>query len=283
MTTRDPVDGVFDSSLFASTRIEKVRRALELGPTYYLRDLPRYLRARREIGLDYWDWPALVNPLREFRRRVYTEFPLPPNYQTALLELSRAGARLAMPRIRLEALLGAWWQTRAVPGDVIECGAYEGSTSLLIALLGLHNGLEQRVHVLDTFAGSPQPSAFDGGHRAGEFRPADGRVEGLERAARALGVAARLDIHPGLFAATFEKLEATDPRFAFVHIDANLFEGTRDACAFALPRMNPGGIVVFDDYNGVCDLGARLAIDSCLGATRPRPLAWCSSYLRAPG
>ncbi len=73
-----------------------------------------------------------------------------------------------------------------------------------------------------------------------------------------------------------------DPRFAFAHIDANLFESTREACAFTLPRVAPGGIVVFDDYNGVCDLGARLAIDLCLGrgAVRPSPLAWCSCYLR---
>jgi hypothetical protein len=40
---------------------------------------------------------------------------------------------------------------------------------------------------------------------------------------------------------------------------------------------------VFDDYNGLCDLGARLAIDQYLApfGLRPRPLVGCSAILRA--
>jgi len=40
--------------------------------------------------------------------------------------------------------------------------------------------------------------------------------------------------------------------------------------------------MVFDDYNGLCDLGARLAIDLALGASakQPQALAECSAYVR---
>ena len=284
MTGGDRLDSAFDSSLFASSGREKLRRALELAPVYYFRDLPRYVVSRRELGLAPWDGRALLNPLREFRRRVYAKLPLPPQYETALTQLRDSGARLAIPRLRLEGLLGVWWLTRTVSGDAIECGAYEGATSLLLALLGRLNDLDQRIHVLDTFEGSPRPSRFDGGHREGEFRPPAGRPEALARSARALGVADRLEIRVGLFSESFKTMTPLQPRFAFVHIDANLFGGTRDACLFTLPRICPGGAVVFDDYNGVCDLGARLAIDASLGrdGPAPRPLAWCSSYLRIP-
>lgn len=282
MQSTDPSDDVFRTELFASTPREKVRRALELGPRYYLVDLPRYLAARRRLGLAVWDLHAFLNPLRELRRRAYAALPLPPGYEDSLAELYDCGARIAMPRLRLESLLGAWWLARQASGDVIECGAYEGATSLLLALLGRRNGVAQTVHVLDTFEGAPSPSTLDGGHRAGEFHSAQGKPERLEERARALGVGDRLAIHVGLFSATFAKLQRRDPRFAFAHIDANLFESTREACEFTLPRISPGGIVVFDDYNGVCDLGARLAIDLCLGrrAARPSPLAWCSCYFR---
>ena len=277
---RDP----FDSALYASTPREKLRRALQLGPRYFFGDLPRYLASRRRLGLSAWDAEAWLNPWRELRRRPYVSFPLPPGYAEALAELSDTGARVAMPRLRLEALLGAWWSARGAAGDAIECGAYEGSTSLLIALLARRNGLAQTVYALDTFEGAPSPSPFDGGHRAGEFHSPSGRPEVLAQRARALGVEDRLVIHVGLFASTFARLAPLDPSFAFAHVDANLFESTREACAFTLPRLSPGGIAVFDDYNGVCDLGARLAIDASLGrdGPAPRPLAWCSSYLRIP-
>jgi hypothetical protein len=75
---------------------------------------------------------------------------------------------------------------------------------------------------------------------------------------------------------------APTARFSFAHVDANIYEGTRDACAFVIPRMNAGGVVVFDDYNGLMDLGARLAIDEYLAGhgMRPQPLAECSAFLR---
>ena len=87
-----------------------------------------------------------------------------------------------------------------------------------------------------------------------------------------------------MFADTFARLAARRPRFAFAHIDANIYSGTLDACAFVLPRAAPGGAVVFDDYNGVCDLGARLAIDQALRGTglRPRPLTASSAWVRVP-
>lgn len=283
MPSTGPSEDVFQTALFASTPREKLRRMLQLGPRYYFVDLPKYLAARRRLGLDVWDAHAFLNPLRELRRKAYAAFPLPPGYESCLAELHESGARIAMPRLRLESLLGAWWLARPASGDVIECGAYEGSTSLLLALLGRRNGMAQTIHVLDTFEGAPTPSTLDGGHQAGEFRAPQGGPERLEERARALGVGDQLAIHVGLFSTTFTTLRRRDPRFAFAHVDANLFESTREACDFTLPRISPGGIVVFDDYNGVCDLGARLAIDLCLGrgAARPAPLAWCSCYLRS--
>ena len=54
---------------------------------------------------------------------------------------------------------------------------------------------------------------------------------------------------------------------------------------FAIPRTARGGAVVFDHYNGVCDLGSRLAIDRfCAPAgLRPQPLAGPSAWLRIQG
>jgi hypothetical protein len=89
------------------------------------------------LKLPTGDFGVLLNPLREFHRRAYHGFDLPPRFRESLRLLSAAGVRLTMPPRRLEGLLGAWWATRDVPGDVIECGSFRGATALLLGLPGL--------------------------------------------------------------------------------------------------------------------------------------------------
>jgi hypothetical protein len=273
---------IFDASHYSSTPLEKLKRSAQLGPKYYALDLPRYYLSRRALKLPVGDWKALLNPFREFRRKTYRTFPLPPGYPAALQDLQDAGVRLTMPQGRLEALLGAWWTAREVPGHVIECGSYRGATALLIARLGHINQLCQRVLMLDTFKGIPPTSRFDVSRNPGEFVPPPDQITVINQQAAALGVADRIEVHQGLFAETFDVLQRRDLHFAFVHIDANIYQGTWEACRFTIPRTLPGGVVVFDDYNGVCDLGARLAIDQFCAAKglKPLPLAGSSALIR---
>lgn len=275
---------LFATDHYAAALGQRLRRSLELGPKYYLIDVPRYLRQRRRLDLPVMDWHVLWNPVRSFRHGVYVDLPAPPRYAEALDLLRGAGVQFNNPPRRTEALAALWWDARAAESDVIECGAYRGATSLLLAVLGKLNGVSQRVLMFDTFAGMPPPSRYDSSRRAGEFAPPLGWPAIIAEQSAALGVADRTELHQGLFADCFARMAPRAPRFAFAHIDANIFEGTREACEFTLPRMSAGGAVVFDDYNGLLDLGARLAIDAYLAAAgrpdRPRPLAECSAYLR---
>jgi hypothetical protein len=272
---------VFDDSHHAATLPRKCWRALQLGPKYYFWDLPRYFAHRGRRGLPVWDRSALTNPLREFRPQAPPSEDLPPAYEQALARFAEVGIQLTIPRERLGKLLQVWWQTRNIAGDVIECGAYRGATSLLIALLGRLDGISQRVHMCDTFAGMPAVSGYDLGREVGEFQPPPDQVQMILRQAEALGVSDRVQMHRGLFADTLPQLAACQPRFALVHIDANIYQGTLDACCWTIPSVAPGGAVVFDDYNGVCDLGARLAIDEYLAGQgsclKPIPLTASSA------
>lgn len=106
-------------------------------------------------------------------------------------------------------------------------------------------------------------------------------IHSLREQAIVLGVDDRLEAHAGVFRETFERVRGSDLHFSFGHIDANLYESTLDACRFVLPRIAAGGAVVFDDYHGPCDLGARLAIDSYLAkrGLRPNRLSGSSACL----
>jgi hypothetical protein len=251
----------FDESGFASTFAKKIRRSFEIAPKYYAADLPRYLWHRHRLHLPLSDWNALIwNPIREFRRVKFHQPPIPPGYEEALSLFSQHGIRIHMPRQRLEGLLGIWWQTCRVSGEAIECGSYRGTTALLLALLGKMNEVRQVTHMLDTFAGMPKTSIHDPCRTVGEYALPAGHVALIHEQAHALDIEDRIEVHQGLFADTFTRLAPRNLRFSFVHIDANIYQGTLEACQFTLPRMVAGGGAVFDDYNGLWDLGARLAI-----------------------
>ena len=272
----------FDESHHTCTLGQKLRRSFQLGPRYYFRDLPRYFLERRTMKLPLNDFGVLINPLREFHRTIYHRFDLPPGITESLRLLGASGVRLTIPPKRLEALLGAWWATRDAPGDVIECGTFRGATALLLGLLGKINGRGNSVLMLDTFSGIPNVSRYDNTRTLGEFTTPEDHVEIIRHQASALGIGDRVQIHRGLFSETFALLDNKNLLFSFVHIDANIHGGTGEACEFTIPRTSAGGIIVFDDYNGMCDLGARLAIDQFFSAQRGKlvPLAECSVFHR---
>lgn len=272
----------FSSRHYSKGLTAKLRRAFGAGLAYYLRALPRYIARRRSLNLSC-DWGAWRNPLREFRPRCHHNLSLPPEYSKALDLLTRTGVELAMPRMRFEALVGAWWSVRDVPGEFIECGAFEGATGLAVALLGRLLGIHQRVFLLDTFYGIPETGDIDLLRSKGEFMTKIDQVNRIETQANSLEVQDRIKILPGLFSETFRTLkEGPALHFSLAHIDANVYQGTWEACEFCVPRLSNGGVAVFDDYNGPFDLGARLAIDRFFQsrAQKPRPLAWSSAYVR---
>lgn len=170
---------------------------------------------------------------------------------------------------------------RSVDGVIIECGAFLGATSLMIALLCKLSGIDQKVLMLDRFAGMPAPSDYDLYRTGGELKPPQAQVDALGRQISTLGLEEHVEVLQGLFAETFARLRDRPLRFSFVHIDANIYQSTLEACEFTVPRVTPSGAVIFDDYNGLSDLGARLAIDKYLAdrTAKPVPLAECSAYL----
>jgi len=280
MTRHVPVGAPFSSRHFASSIPAKVLRALGAGPTYYFLALPRYLAQRRRMGLQF-DARSVLNPLREFWPQRHHQYALPPAYTEALEQLAAAKVEITMPRLRFEALAGIWWAVRGLPGAVIECGAFEGATGLALATLGRLMGIERRVYLLDTFAGMPETGRHDPLRRRGEFHTSGAQVEAIYRQAELLGVRDQIDVRAGLFADTFRDLAAKpELRFSLAHVDANVYQGTKESCEFCLPRVTRGGAIVFDDYSGPFDLGARLAIDEYFQACarKPAPLAWSSAH-----
>lgn len=139
-----------------------------------------------------------------------------------------------------------------IDGDTVECGAYEGASSFLMCRR--IEGSGRRHHVFDSFEGLSAPRAEDGGHWA------EGDLSCGEEAVREkLREFACVVYHKGWIPSQFG--EVSDCRFAFVHIDVDLYQPTLESLSFFYDRLTRGGVILCDDYGFVTCPGAKLAMD----------------------
>ncbi len=151
---------------------------------------------------------------------------------------------------------------RRVPGDTAECGVYEGAGSYLI---GRHAARLGRLHhMFDSFEGLSQPQAIDGTYwKRGAMSVPENWVR--ER----LKELDNLRYWRGWIPERYD--EVADRRFSFVHVDVDLYQPTSDSVGFFYPRMNRGGLILFDDYGFATCPGARRGIDEFF-AGKPEPI-----------
>lgn len=141
--------------------------------------------------------------------------------------------RSLLTQDRLDTLARCVRETTHVRGDLAELGVYEGGSALHM----LRNDTAGRtMHLFDTFAGLPA-GGCGCAHGAGEF------AADRDKVARALG-GYPIVFHQGVFPATAPALAS----YSVVHVDADLYESTRDAIAYFWPRLLPEGYIVFDDW-----------------------------------
>lgn len=146
---------------------------------------------------------------------------------------------------------------RNVEGAFAEVGVYQGRTAKLIH----HYAPERRLCLFDTFEGFTQRSAAAEADSTGfEVGAAEFSDTSLDRVkAYVQQKNANVSYYPGYFPDTIP-VELRGERFAFVHLDADLYEPIWAGLDFFYPRMARGGILVVHDYNAW--IGSRTAVDS---------------------
>ena len=140
--------------------------------------------------------------------------------------------------------------TRQIAGCAAEVGVYRGGTARLIC-----EALPRKqVYLFETFTGLPAPTVQDNTHKEGDFATTT-----LTEVHDFLAPLENYNLYKGYFPLQHSEV-AADKKFAFVHIDVDLFMSTMRCLEFFYPRMSPGGIIVMDDYEAPTCNGATEAI-----------------------
>jgi O-methyltransferase len=135
-------------------------------------------------------------------------------------------------------------QVADVPGALLEVGVWRGGTGAIIAARAKQLGMSKMTYLCDTFEGVAKAGAMDTTYRGGEHADtSQSMVEGLLQRLDLTNV----EILKGIFPDD-AKDALVDERFAFVHVDVDVYQSAKGVVEFCWPRMPVGGVVVFDDY-----------------------------------
>ena len=164
---------------------------------------------------------------------------------------------VGIPDARCFTLQSAIRSLRHVEGDVAECGVRHGKSTVFLLEA---DRARRQYHLFDSFEGLSEPTAEDAIAGTGQAYWSKGDIAAPEAEARAnLAEYPNVNIHPGWIPDTFAAV--AQARFAFVHVDVDLYQPTLDSLRFFWPRLVPEGLLICDDYGFATCPGARRAVD----------------------
>lgn len=125
---------------------------------------------------------------------------------------------------------------RKLNGDFTEVGVFKGgSTSLIAEVKG-----KKRLYLFDTFEGLPIVEEID------QYVESRSMKASLSEVKNKLRKYSNVYFYKGLFQQTSGKVQ--NRKFAFVHLDVDLYSSTKFCLEFFYPRMVKGGIILTHDY-----------------------------------
>jgi O-methyltransferase len=138
-----------------------------------------------------------------------------------------------------------------LPGDIVECGVWNGGASAMMAFACLNSEVPRKrlLWLFDSFEGLPPPGPKDGKTENKHFFEGmcRGSVSSVEKVFKKLGLSLdNVRIVQGWFEATL-KGAAVD-RIAILHIDADWYDSVKYVLESFYEKVVPGGFVVLDDY-----------------------------------
>ncbi|MDJ0846204.1 TylF/MycF/NovP-related O-methyltransferase [Crocosphaera sp.] len=266
ITTKEQITGM-KSSKFWKLRQKwfKVKGKLGLNPE---NDLPQWEGAVSEsMILDIPETPQTVAVAAESDQLVVTmdenETHSPIIQENKHLEYIKAKIKpftLVGPE-RMESLynLSQRIDSENIPGDVVECGVFNGGTAAILAHFATNSyKYERKAWFFDSFQGMPETTEED----EEEAKEYVGEVVGdLSKVLTVLNLVnadmTKVEVLKGWFDDTFPTVNI--PKIALLNIDADWYIPVKLCLETFYDAVVPGGFISFDDYGHWP--GCRKAVD----------------------
>lgn len=252
------------SSVIASLR-RNVLGADGIATSFPIEDL-RALKQRHERA------PLDLHTRILFEHASIAGADLLPLYEACMRESSTVVSPWkTLARIQGAANLARYFlHALELDGARAECGVFQGFSALFAcrsAALRAGGFDGAGFHLVDSFAGFPQPRAEDfipirsGGdtRSAPAFSAGDAAVS-FEQVQAVFRDFPGVQFHRGFIPQVLAQLPETC--WAFVHVDVDLHEPTLASLEYFYPRMVKGGVILCDDYGSRLFPGARKAWES---------------------
>ena len=124
-----------------------------------------------------------------------------------------------------------------IDGDYAEVGVFKGTSAKIIC----EAKENKHLHLFDTFEGLPEISKIDSKFKTKMFG------SNYQKVKEKLSKYQNVFIYKGLFPETGRSIQ--DRKFAFVHLDVDIYQSTKDCLDFFYDKMSKNGILISHDYN----------------------------------
>ncbi len=141
-----------------------------------------------------------------------------------------------------------------IEGAFVELGVWQGETAEMIHEMDKSRNL----HLFDTFEGFDNKDLEKELNRDERYSTDNFSDTKLEEVKSLFSESTNVSFYKGYFPDTAVDLK--EGKFAFVHLDADLYKPTIDALKYFYPKLSPGGVIIVHDYNHTWD-GIRQAVD----------------------
>jgi len=169
-----------------------------------------------------------------------------------------------------------------VSGAIIDIGVGRGGSTFAWAKMSCifrPGGSIKHVYGFDTFSGFPEVSPEDGGAEMARKGGLDFGDTPFTHFKKPINARLPITFIAGDVTHTLPVwLRSMASRFciSLLNLDADLYAPTKAALTHLMPRMSPGGIVIFDDYDVPDFPGEARAVQEYFGAQMPhlRRFTW---------
>ena len=156
---------------------------------------------------------------------------------------------------------------KAIPGEIIECGVFKGSSlSQFVKLRALYgHSSSKKIIAFDTFGKFPEKCSSDDKKYLKNFTIEAGNQSieknKLLKIFKELGVDKNLELIKGNILKTLPQFIKSNKhiKISLLHIDVDTYEPTKICLDILYPHVVKNGVVILDDYGAFP--GANRAID----------------------